>query len=220
MQMTITRNPVGVNLSMLRYCRRSLAMQTFFIMLGVLILATWALSLWTWWVAFIPLLLALVLGFLMVWILRNTKMKYRDGLLIPAIVTSVNPTKILALANMSKGGHSEDEPYETHFGLKLVRADKLEPHPVGIGTIIPCASTFSEGADPDCWVDCDPEPVCWGTGNAEVLNECCSRLDQEDLENLKMLFSSNQYPQKTFGPTVLVKDMLAQSQQGPPPLPG
>ena len=219
MNMTVARNPVGVKLSMLRYCRKSLVMQSLFVVIVLLILVTLGLSYWTWWVAFIPLLLALVVGFLTILILRNAKEKYEKGLLVPAIVTSIKPTKILVLANMSKGGHSEDEPYETHFGLKLVRTISLDPHPVGIGTVIPCAAVFHEGQDPDCWADCDPEPVCWGTARVEVLNECCGRLDHEDIENLKKLFADKKYPQESQGPAVLVKDILGQPRQGPPPMP-
>lgn len=219
METTVAASPAEIKLNFLRYLFRSDGERILLIAFVIFSLIAWGLSFVAWWAALVPAILAVILFLLVVLLLRVAKTKFEYGLLTPAIVTSTNPISMLCLANMSKGGHSEEDPVETYFGIKRNNSWSKKTEGLTIGTIIPCVSTFTEGNSEDCWEDFDPSPLDFGTGDKAVLSDRKSRLDADDIALLRQLQAAGRIPDVNQ-PAILLEEFYRQGVSSPPPLPG
>lgn len=216
---TVAASPAEVKLNVLRYLFRSDGERILFIGFVIFALIAWGLSFVAWWAALVPTILAGILLLLVLLLLRVAKTKYQYGLLTPAIVTSTNPISLLSLANMSQGDHSEEAPIETHFAIKQNNSWSKKVDGLTIGSIIPCVSTFTEGASDDCWEDFDPSPLEFGTGDKAILADRKTRLDAEDVMLLRTLQAAGRLPEVNQ-PAILLEDFYRQGTSSPPELPG
>jgi hypothetical protein len=171
-----------------------------------------------WWiVGGILALPCLALAGLCWWICRQETVIYRHALLTAGIVVSKQPLAFVALANMNNCGGAPD------CALKRVDILRLPSHPEEVGTLFPCVAGFQEGPRSDRWGDFDPQPLCFGTSNRQLLAARAAKLS-EDFASLRALFEQGKYPRKA-GELLWVGDPVARTTPpplpaGPPPIPG
>ena len=136
---------------------------------------------YVWW-SILPGVIVLYNLFLLVMqLIASPSMAFSSGLLVPGLVVGVNPIKLLVLAEMQSG---EDDP--TCWGLKMLSLnDWPEAHPK-IGDRVPCASLFG-GSFKGVWMNMEPRPLIWGTGDPDVLSEALSSIEDHEWEVLDQL---------------------------------
>jgi len=137
-------------------------------------------------VLFIPVLFPVSLGFSIYWIRKNRKeirkykewvrSFYKNGDILPAIIISLNPTKIAVMTDLSK-----------HFGyypiIKVMTFyfTKLNGKPIEIGDKLPINATyFDEENHPKYWSDIWPIPVEFATNDRDVIGEKRYSVPMED----------------------------------------
>jgi len=171
-----------------------------------------------WWIAGgIVALPCLALTGLCWWICRQETVIFQHALLTPGIVVSKKPLAFVALANMNNCGGAPN------CALKRVDILRLPSHPEEVGTLFPCVSGFQEGPRMDRWGDFNAQPLCFGTGNRQLLAARAAKLF-DDFAALKALFEQGKYPRKA-GELLWVNDPDARITppplpMGPPPIPG
>ncbi len=134
-----------------------------------------------WW-ALIPGVFVLYNLFsLIMQLIATPKMAFSSGLLIPGIVVETNPVKVLAMAEMQ---NNDDAP--VCWGLKVLTSPKWPETNPQIGERIPCVSLFG-GSYKGVWVNMEPRPLIWGTGDKEVLNNAISAIDENEWEIINKL---------------------------------
>lgn len=107
---------------------------------------------------------------------------YKNGLLIPGIITNLTPLTMLCVADVRTSG--DDEPDETTgivWGAKQVVIKELTVQPARLGEQIPCVSLFG-GTSPDeaVYVAFEPRPLAWGTDNAAIIEQARRAIDDEE----------------------------------------
>lgn len=107
----------------------------------------------------------------------NIKVKgevYTHGLLIPAIITHINPTRILALADVTDGIKPD-----LIWGFRYLEVQNLPNHTIQIGEKIPCVALFSI-AIKGVRRYMEPHPLCWGTANATHIQQAIDAIDENE----------------------------------------
>lgn len=99
---------------------------------------------------------------------------YENGLLIPAIITSLNPLEITAMADMSSS--EEQSPL---FGLIRMQVAALPGHELNLSEKIPCVSLFGMAVR-GYRRHFEPRPICWGFA-AKELYEAAKTAIAEDV---------------------------------------
>jgi hypothetical protein len=107
---------------------------------------------------------------------------YKNGLLIPGIITNLAPLTILCVADVRTSGDDEpDEATGILWGAKQVVIKELTVQPACLGEQIPCVSLFG-GTSPDgmVYVAFEPRPLAWGTDNATIIEQARRAIDDEE----------------------------------------
>jgi hypothetical protein len=163
-----------------------------------------------WWiVGGIVALPCLALSALCWWICHQVAVIYQHALLTAGIVVSKQPLAFVAVANMNNCAGAPN------CALKRVDILRLPSHPEEVGTLFPCVSGFQDGPRRDRWGDFDPQPLCFGTGNRQLLAARAAKLS-EDFASLRELFEQGKHPRKA-GELLWLDDPVARTT--PPPLP-
>jgi hypothetical protein len=145
-----------------------------------------AMKLHSWWAALPG---ALAFWHLWQWILQcvgraRPAVAYRQGLLVPAIVASVEPLRIVAMAEMQR-----EEGQPTIWGLKRITCRELPGHLLKTGERVPCAALFGMPLHfgSFVWGLMEPHPLCWATGDRNVLARAEEAIDEAEWETLVKL---------------------------------
>lgn len=107
---------------------------------------------------------------------------YKNGLLIPGIITSLSPLTLLCVADVRTNG--DDELEETPgivWGAKQVVIKELTVQPERLGEQIPCVSLFGNTSlDGEVYVAYEPRPLAWGTDSAAIVEQARRAIDDEE----------------------------------------
>jgi hypothetical protein len=114
---------------------------------------------------------------------------YRNGLLIPGIISNLNPLTITCLADVRTSGDDEnDEAEGIVWGVKQVVVPQLTVHPEQLGEQVPCVSLFGEtDADGEIYLNFEPRPLVWGTDDNSIIAQARQAIDDEEWELLPPL---------------------------------
>ena len=117
---------------------------------------------------------------------------YRNGLLIPGIISNLNPLTITCLADIRTG----DDAEEVLWGVKEVVVPKLTVHPERLGEQIPCVSLFGEtDAKGDHYTNFEPRPLAWGTDDNGIISQARQAIDEDEwllLPQLAVAYGSSE----------------------------
>ncbi|MDH6306664.1 hypothetical protein M2459_003343 [Parabacteroides sp. PF5-5] len=105
---------------------------------------------------------------------------YKNGLLIPSVVTSVNPIQIVAVADM----RAKDEA-EMIYGAKRFTYNDW-PEKVNIGDKIPCAAMFASGLS-DHHNNMEAHPIIFATDNKEEIEKCIAAIEYNEWNTCEKL---------------------------------
>ena len=102
---------------------------------------------------------------------------YRNGLLIPGIISNLNPLTITCLTDIRAGDDSD----EVLWGVKEVVVPKLTVHPERLGEQVPCVSLFGEtNPQGDHYTNLEPRPLAWGTDDDRIIAQARQAIDEEE----------------------------------------
>ncbi|RFP63920.1 DUF3239 domain-containing protein [Hymenobacter lapidiphilus] len=104
---------------------------------------------------------------------------YRNGLLVPGIITGLNALQLSVVAEVQNG--DGPNPRGIVWGVNQITVPALSMHPEQLGEQVPCVVLF--GADSDgIYIDYEPRPLSWGTNEPAVINSAHSSIDAEEWE--------------------------------------
>ncbi|NDV77525.1 DUF3239 domain-containing protein [Dysgonomonas sp. 511] len=101
---------------------------------------------------------------------------YKDGLLIPAIITSVSPLEILALADVSV-----IETSEPIYGVRKMKVNNLPNQEIVKGEKVPCAALFGAGHKGYRRMF-EPRPICWGYSDKDLIAQATQAITEDKPE--------------------------------------
>lgn len=105
---------------------------------------------------------------------------YKNGLLIPGIITSLSPLTVLCVANVRAGGSDDDETGIV-WGAKQVIVKQLTVQPERVGEQVPCVSLFGRiSADGAVYQGFEPRPLAWGTDDARIVEQARRAISDEE----------------------------------------
>ena len=117
---------------------------------------------------------------------------YRNGLLIPGIISNLNPLTITCLTDIRTG----DDTDEVLWGVKEVVVPKLTVHPERLGEQVPCVSLFGEtDAEGEHYTNFEPRPLAWGTDDNGIIAQARQAIDEEEwllLPQLAVAYGSSE----------------------------
>jgi len=113
---------------------------------------------------------------------------HRDGLLVPGVVVSSKPLALVVLAPLGNGTGPRCN------GLERIEPGLLPYHSHEPGTRVPLASLFYHGKDIDRWVSYVPEPISWGTGRWDLIDQCFDLIGDEDFKRLEACIAKGMVP--------------------------
>lgn len=127
---------------------------------------------------------------------------YRNGLLIPGIVSQLQPLTITCLADVrtssdddfeedaeeAQGNASAAAPARVLWGVKQVVVQQLTMHSAQLGEQVPCVSLFGgEDENGAFYTAFEPRPLAWGTADARVIEQARRAIDEEEWDLLPPL---------------------------------
>jgi len=104
---------------------------------------------------------------------------YKNGLLMPAIITSTNPLQILVLANMGNGLNTRPV-----WGCRKINIKALPHHQLVLGEQIPCVAFFNNVVKNNTRMHFEPRPLCWATQNMEVIQNANNYIKNDEDEEM------------------------------------
>jgi hypothetical protein len=120
---------------------------------------------------------------------------YRNGLLIPGIVSNLNPLTITCLTDV-RTGDDENEAEGIVWGVKEVVAPQLTVHPERLGEQVPCVSLFGEtDTAGEIYLNFEPRPLAWGTDENSIIAQARQAIDDEEwglLPPLSVAYASSE----------------------------
>jgi hypothetical protein len=115
---------------------------------------------------------------------------YRNGLLIPGIITNLTPLTLTCLTDVRTDDEDDyQEPEDVAqnarggivWGVRQVVIHQLSVQPERLGEQVPCVSLFGETNDEGVfYTNFEPRPLAWGTDDAHVIEQ--ARQAIEDAE--------------------------------------
>lgn len=109
---------------------------------------------------------------------------YTNGLLVPGIITSVNPLQVSVVAEVQNG--DGPNPHGIVWGAKQVQVPALTLHPEQLGEQVPCVALFGP-AENGIYTDYEPRPLAWGTDELAVIRTAQTTIDPEEWEVAALL---------------------------------
>jgi hypothetical protein len=121
--------------------------------------------------------------------------------LIPGVIISSKPLRILGLADLGKN----DERKGVEFGLRFFEPWHLPSHSHEVGTRIPCVAHFTdEGIDRYYFFS--PYPIAHATGDELDLDQCMARLGEASFRRLEGLVARGSIPDHEQWMTVVSRN--------------
>lgn len=131
----------------------------------------------------------LLLGVLGIWGAFYWKKRFPNMLLIPGVIISSKPLRIVGLADLGKS----DERKGMEFGLRFSEPWHLPSHSHEVGTRIPCVANFSDDGI-DRYYFFSPHPIAYATGDEFDLEQCMARLGEASFQRLERLVARGTVP--------------------------
>lgn len=101
---------------------------------------------------------------------------YESGLLIPGMVSSVQPLELIALADM----RSDETTYDTpQWGCKKIEPEELPLHTLQVGEKVPCVAMFGMSGK-GLRNSFEPRPVSWATADNSNIEQAIHAIDEEE----------------------------------------
>ncbi|WP_019949462.1 DUF3239 domain-containing protein [Hymenobacter aerophilus] len=104
---------------------------------------------------------------------------YRNGLLVPGIITAVAPLRVTVVAEVEDGESQNSRGIV--WGVKHLTVPALTMHPEQLGERVPCVALFGPGAD-GIYTDYEPRPLAWGTADPAVIEAARAAIPPEEWE--------------------------------------
>ncbi|UOQ54990.1 DUF3239 domain-containing protein [Hymenobacter cellulosivorans] len=106
---------------------------------------------------------------------------YRNGLLIPGIITNLNPLTLTCVADVRPGGEDDEEPGTIVWGVKEVIIKELPGQAAELGMQAPCVSLFGDTDEEHrFYTNFEPRPLAWGTKEAGIIEQARRVIDDEE----------------------------------------
>lgn len=119
---------------------------------------------------------------------------YRNGLLIPGIVTNLSPLTLICAADV-RTGDDEVEAGQPVWGVREVVVEELTVHTAQLGEQVPCVSLFGEtDEEGDYYTNFEPRPLAWGTDDARIIEQARQAIADDEwllLPPLAQAYASN-----------------------------
>lgn len=130
-----------------------------------------------WIVGIVAAIISLVLLFLL--LLYRGLIKggaYENGLLVPGMVSSVQPLELIALADM----RSDETTYTApQWGCKKIEPEALPLHRLQVGEKVPCVAMFGMAGN-GLRNNFEPRPVSWATADSRDIEQAIRAIDDEE----------------------------------------
>ncbi len=128
-------------------------------------------------------LLSLITGFfnVMVWQTSGTTI-YSTGMLIPGIITGIEPLQISTIANMSNS-----ENVEELWGFRRIIIKDLPLHERNLGQRVPCVAGFGGSFGETAHGFYEPRPLIWATDDIAAVTATIEKIDAEEWDLLEVL---------------------------------
>ena len=127
--------------------------------------------------------------FLVRWLKMHREI-FQSAALVPGILISTVPPRILVMTSLSTG--TGDGPW----GVKLIPAPYL-PKEYRIRDLeLPCVASYIEGSQEDRWADFFPVPLCLGSSNHAMLNKKKGEISEAEFLELWELVARDRVTQK------------------------
>ena len=136
---------------------------------------------YVWWSILPGVIMLFNLFWLVMQLIASPAMAYSSGLLVPGLIVSVNPIKLLVLAEMQS-----DDDAPTCWGLKMLSLNDWPGTHPGIGDRVPCVSLFG-GSHKGVWANMEPRPLIWGTDDQATLSDALYSIEDNEWEVLNQL---------------------------------
>ncbi|RPD47019.1 DUF3239 domain-containing protein [Hymenobacter sediminis] len=117
---------------------------------------------------------------------------YRNGLLIPGLITNITPLTMLCVTDIRTSGEEEEDETESpgavFWGAKEVVIEQLPLHPAQLGEQVPCVSLFGGSDDEgEYYLNFEPRPLAWGTDSISSIEQARAAIDDEEWLLLPLL---------------------------------
>ncbi|SES90411.1 DUF3239 domain-containing protein [Hymenobacter actinosclerus] len=109
---------------------------------------------------------------------------YRNGLLVPGIITALNPLRVTVVAEVENG--DGQNPRGIVWGVKHLTIPALTMHPEQLGEPVPCVALFG-ASDDGIYTDYEPRPLAWGTADAAVIEAARAAIAPDEWELTALL---------------------------------
>lgn len=109
---------------------------------------------------------------------------YRNGLLVPGIITSVAPLRVSVVAEVQSG--DGPNPRDIVWGVKQLEVPALTLHPEQLGELVPCVALFGPSND-GVYTNYEPRPLAWGTDEPAVIEAARAAIDPEEWQTAALL---------------------------------
>lgn len=146
-----------------------------------------------WWGS-LPILLSLPVLFIAARLPQTLRGDaYRNGLLIPGVITNLAPLTLLCVTDIRTSSGEDDEneaagASPVFWGAKEVVIEQLPLHPAQVGEQVPCVSLFG-GSDEEgeYYLNFEPRPLVWGTDSVNSIEQARDAIDDEEWLLLPLL---------------------------------
>jgi hypothetical protein len=106
---------------------------------------------------------------------------YRNGLLVPGIITGLDPLTLTCLADVRTGDDASADAPGVTWGVRQVVIKQLTVQPERLGEQVPCVSLFgATSQDEAYYVAFEPRPLAWGTDNANIIEQARQAIEEEE----------------------------------------
>ena len=106
---------------------------------------------------------------------------YRNGLLVPGIISNLDPLTLTCLADVRTGDTASTDAPGIAWGVRQVIIKELTVQPERLGEQVPCVSLFGATSQDEAYYTAfEPRPLAWGTDDACLLAQACQAIEEEE----------------------------------------
>jgi hypothetical protein len=106
---------------------------------------------------------------------------YRNGLLIPGIISSLSPLTLTCLADIRTGDEASADAPGIAWGVRQVIIKELTVQPARLGEQVPCVSLFGVTSQDEAYYTAfEPRPLAWGTDDGRLIEQARQAIEQEE----------------------------------------
>ncbi|GEM_PF-1049177 len=105
---------------------------------------------------------------------------YTQGLLIPAVVVSINPIRIVAMADIRS-----DNRLPLVWGFCCMNVKNLPHQSVRVGEHVPCGALFIGSENDEVYSGMMVHPLCWATSDQQQIRDAIQAIDPKEWDILE-----------------------------------